>query len=201
MKIFNLTEGSTVYTSNAWYVTGSWKTLADTNTLIDAGMDPGIIQRLHDMASGVGKRKVDQIILTHNHYDHAGFVHTIKKEFSPVVLAWSMNHDGVDRQLRDGEMIRIGDGTFEVIHMPGHSQDSILLYCRESAVLFAGDSPLKIMTTDGQYEPAFIRVLERLARLPINTIYFGHGRPKTEQCTEMLRHSLHCVKGKGEGNP
>jgi len=190
MKIVNLTENSTVYTSNAWFVTGTWKALGDPNTLVDAGMDPGILRRLRDADTGVGQRKLDQIILTHNHYDHTGQVMLLKKEYQPKVFAYSGNHDGVDHVLRNGERIRIGDRQFEVIHMPGHSSDSILLFNQEDGVLFAGDSPLVLNTAEGEHEEAFITVLERLTRLPIQTIYFGHGKPMTEGCAEVLKRSL-----------
>jgi len=194
MTIVNLTEGSTVYTSNVYYVTGTWKSMQDVSTLIDSGMDPGIISYLHNAWTGVGKRKVDQIILTHNHYDHAGMVKALKTEFHPIVLAWSKNHEGVDKLVRDGEMLQVADAVFEVIHMPGHSTDSILLFNREEGVLFAGDSPLDIKTEEGHYGKGFIQVLERLSRLPVKSIYFGHGKPMFEGCLEMLRRSLLNVK-------
>ena len=189
MKIINLTETSKLYTCNVYYVTGTWKTLGDTNTLIDAGMDPKVIPLIQEMYTGVGKRKVDQVILTHNHHDHAGMVRTIRQEFQPLVLAFSSNHEGIDRTVRDGEQLRIGDRLFEVISMPGHSTDSILLYNQEEGVLFAGDSPIDIKTAEGQYEEDFIKVLERLTRLNIQAIYFGHGQPMMAGCREMIRRS------------
>lgn len=194
MQIFNLTKDSPVYTANAWYVTGTWKGLDDVNTLIDAGMDPAVVSRIAGMPSGLGKRKLDRIILTHNHSDHAGQVEALKAAYHAEVLAWSAHHRGVDRTLHDGEVIRIGDALFETIHMPGHSQDSILLYCREEGVLFAGDSPLVIRSADGSYEPAFLQVLERLTRLPMECIYFGHGDPLTEHCGDVLRRSLELAR-------
>ncbi len=190
MQIINLTKDSPVYTANAWYVTGTWKGLDDVNTLVDAGMDPAIVARIAEVPCGLGKRRLDRIILTHSHSDHAGQAEALKAAYHAEVLAWSTHHRCVDRSLHDGEQLRIGDALFETIHMPGHSQDSILLYSREEGVLFAGDSPLLIRSADGWYEPAFVRVLERLARLPVERIYFGHGEPLAERCGEMLRHSL-----------
>jgi hypothetical protein len=48
----------------------------------------------------------------------------------------------------------MGDGYFEVIHMPGHSSDSICLYNQAEGVLFAGDSPVLITSSTGTYEAA-----------------------------------------------
>ena len=190
MKIVNLTENSVLYTSNAWYITGSWRALEDQTTLIDAGTDPVVLQRLTESDPGLGKRKLDQVILTHNHYDHTGNVPRLKDLFQPVVLAWSASRSDVDRQVVDGERIRIGERIFEVIHMPGHSQDSILLFNEEEGVLFSGDSPLVIRSDEGQYETDFVQVLERLTRLPIRIIYPGHGKPLEGHCRKILEQSL-----------
>ena len=39
MKIVNLTQGSAVYTSNAYLLTGTWNAIPDVNTLVDTGRD------------------------------------------------------------------------------------------------------------------------------------------------------------------
>jgi len=196
MKIINLTEDSKMYTSNAFLVTGSWNTLTDINTLIDTGRDPNIIEKINNAATGVGKHKLDQAILTHSHYDHAGMVKEIKREFNSKILAYSKNQVGIDKTLHDGEVLKMGDVYFEVIHMPGHSTDSICLYSRESKVLFAGDSPLIIRTEECCYEYEFVFVLKRLVSLPIDIIYFGHGGPLIEKCNESLMQTLENITAK-----
>ncbi len=194
MTIVNQTENSPMYTSNAYFVTGTWKSMQDNSTLIDTGMDENAVIKIREAWTGVGKKKLDQIILTHNHYDHTGLVNKLKAEFHPIVLAWTKSHDAVDRQLKDGEKIPVGDALFEVIHMPGHSSDSIVLFSYEEGILFAGDSPLNIKTKEGRYEKAFVQVLERLSRLPIQSIFFGHGEPMQSGCLDMIRRSLENVR-------
>lgn len=44
------------------------------------------------------------------------------------------------RMLREGDIIDIGNRKLEVLHTPGHSQDSIMLLDRESRILFTGDT-------------------------------------------------------------
>lgn len=188
-----------MYTANAYLVTGTWKTLDDLNTLVDAGMDPLVVEHLEKSNNGVGKKKLDQIILTHGHYDHAGMVQRLKEVYKPVVMAFSESQPLVDRYLRDGEHLRMGDADFEVIHMPGHSNDSICLYSRSEEVLFAGDSPLIINNPAADYDEPFIRVLDRLARLPIQTIFFGHGAPMINHCSEVLKRSLFYAKKTNTG--
>lgn len=190
MKIVNLMQKSLVYTSNVYLVTGTWNKLEDVNTLVDVGMDKKIIQQVYNASTGVGKHKAEQIVLTHNHYDHVGMLKEVKSEFDSNVLAFSNSLEGVDHVLINGDVISMCDRDFEVIHMPGHSTDSICLYNSADRVLFAGDSPLIIKAAGGSYINKFVEVLKRLSQIPIDIIYFGHGDPIREKCNEMLKQSV-----------
>jgi glyoxylase-like metal-dependent hydrolase (beta-lactamase superfamily II) len=194
VKIYNLTEHSKVYTSNVYLVTGTWNTLDDVNTLVDVGRDLSILEMIFEISTGVGKKQVEKVVLTHNHYDHTSMLGNVKTVFNPRVYAWSKSLEGVDRILKDGETIRMGDRYFEVIHTPGHSSDSICLFCAEDGVLFVGDTPVIIRSTDSTYETDFIKAIERLCRREIKTIYFGHGEPMTEGCSIALRRSLDNIR-------
>jgi glyoxylase-like metal-dependent hydrolase (beta-lactamase superfamily II) len=194
MKIQNLTEKSSIYTSNVYLITGTWNTLDDQNTLIDVGRDPSIIGMIRTASSGVGKHKLDQVIITHSHYDHASLLPEIREAFQPVVYAFSDYLKGVDRVLRGGEHLIAGDRSFEVIHTPGHSQDSICLYCEEDGVLFVGDTPIIIRAPGGTYEEGFLSALTDICRRDVRAIYFGHGLPLLKDCNRMLHLSLHNVR-------
>jgi len=193
MKIINLTRDTNIYTSNVYLITGTWNTLLDVNTLIDVGRDPSIIEKIHNCSTGVGKQKVEQVILTHSHYDHTEMLPEIIKEFNAKPFAYSPYLEGVS-VLINGEKVKAGDGTLEIIHVPYHSSDSICLYSEEERVLFAGDSPLIIKTSQGCYGKAFTAVLERLVKKKIDTIYFGHGSSYTGDCNKMLARSLRYAK-------
>jgi len=194
MKINNLTEQSSIYTSNAYLITGTWCSLDTRNTLIDTGRDPVIIEAIHAASTGVGKRKLDQVIITHSHYDHASLLPRIRELFCPVVYAFSGHLEGVDTVLRGGERLKAGDRTFEVIHTPGHSHDSICLFCDEDGVLFAGDTPLVIRSRGGTYEEGFIHALADICQRDVRAIYFGHGPPLLENCNQVLQTSLGNVR-------
>ncbi len=194
MKIFNLTSNSKVYTSNAYLILGSWNALADVNTLIDVGRDVSVIERIKEINTGVAKKKVAQVVLTHSHFDHVGALKLIKKEYSPAVYAFSESLDGVDHILKDGDNLKIGDRNFEVIHTPGHSCDSICLYCEEDGAVFAGDTPLIINSCGGTYERPFVDALKKLSRRSIKVIYFGHGPPLLKNCNARLKSSLQNIK-------
>ncbi len=196
MKIVNLTLGSSVYTSNAYLLTGTWNAIPDVNTLVDTGRDPKVIEAIRNSATGVGKRRLEQVILTHSHYDHASMAMAVKKEFGPVVSGCSPNFEGIDRVLKDGERIRVADLDAVVIFTPGHSHDSLCLYCEGEGILFVGDTPVVIQTRDNTYEDAFIASLERIAALNIKAIYPGHGSPFLSNCNELISQSLANVSQK-----
>ena len=190
MKVDNLTTHSEVYTSNVYLLTGNWNTLNDLNTLIDVGRDPSILEKIDNAATGVGKQRVEQVILTHSHYDHASLLPVIKKIYNPKVFAASPILAYVDVILKGGETLKIADREFEVIYMPGHSNDSICLYCEEEGILFAGDTSLIICSPGGSYEEGFVNALESICQRDIQTIYFGHGNPLNHACNKALQDSL-----------
>lgn len=174
-------------------MTGTNNTLSDVNTLIDVGRDPKILAILPDESTGVGKRAVEQVIITHNHYDHTGMLTAIIERYHPRVCAFSPHVQGIDVVLRDKDEITVGDRIFEIIHIPGHSSDSICLYCKQDGALFAGDTPVIIRFAGDTYSTGFLQALERISRKNVRTIYFGHGSPKTESCNEALGESLQHV--------
>jgi glyoxylase-like metal-dependent hydrolase (beta-lactamase superfamily II) len=190
MRIVTLENSGEVYTSEVYLVLGSASRLEDVNTLVDVGQDPAILASIERAPTGVGKWPVEQVVLTHNHYDHTALLPRVRETFHPKVLAFSPNTDGVDCLLHDGDTIKMGDGYFEVIHTPGHSSDSICLYNRAEGVLFAGDTPVVNASATGTYEPEFLVALEKVCARDVRVIYFGHGAPLTEHCNERLRESL-----------
>ena len=193
-KIINLTEDSAIYTSNVYLVTGTWNALDDQNTLIDVGRDPAIIEKIHNTRTGVGKRKLDLVILTHSHYDHASLLPQINETFSPTAHAHSDSLKCVDIVLKGGETLRIGDRVFEVIHTPGHTHDSICLYCEEDGVLFVGDTPVIIRVPGCTFEERFVSAMQYIATKDVKAIYFGHGRPMLENCNAAIRNSIMNIK-------
>lgn len=194
MRVILLKNSGQLYSSNVYLVLGDWSAIGDVNALIDVGRDPAVLDALELAPTGVGKRAVEQVVLTHGHYDHVELLGAIRDRFQPTVCAFHGGVEGVDRVLRDGDELQAGDRTFEVLHTPGHSSDSICLYCPEEGVLFAGDTTLLIHSADGTYEESFAAALEKICARNVRAIYFGHGAPLLGDCKIHLRRSLEIVK-------
>jgi len=194
VKILNLSGGGRLYTCNVYLVTGTRNTMEDVNTLVDVGADPAVIARIGEAGTGVGKKQVEKVVLTHNHHDHANLLPRIREAFDPEVYAFSLSLEGVDHVLKDGDALKLGDRMFEVMHAPGHSSDSICLYCEGDGILFAGDTPVVVNSSDGSHEKGYVRVLERLCRRDVRTVYPGHGAPLLQDCNARMRASLKNVR-------
>ena len=87
----------------------------------------------------------------------------------------------VHRKLQGGETLDLGDTTWEIIHIPGHSMGSIGLYHRSLKILIPGD----VVYADyaiGRYDlhgadPAGLRQsLMRLAELEVELLLPGHNQ-------------------------
>jgi len=195
MRVILLAGAGGIYTSNAYLVLGDWSALEDVNTLVDVGRDPAVLESIEQAPTGVGKPKVEQVVLTHGHYDHTSLLPLVRETFHPKVLAAAHCVAGVDELVKGGDLLRMGDRTIEVIHTPGHTSDSICLYEPLDGVLFAGDTPLLIRTAGGTYEAGYVAALRHLCARDIRRIYFGHGEPLAGNCNARLRESLRVVEG------
>jgi len=178
MKIFNLTDDSKVYTSNVYLAMGEWNTVDDMTTLIDVGYDSQIINKINNRNMGLGKRKIDQVILTHSHSDHTALLPVIKEIFNPKIYAFNSHLKGVDQILKDGDYLRIGDQYFEVFHITAHSYDSICLLCEHEGILFAGDTNFPIDFENPVLKDENAYTLARLRGKNIKIVYNGHGQPQ-----------------------
>jgi hydroxyacylglutathione hydrolase len=74
---------------------------------------------------------VKQIVLTHAHPDHIGALGEVRRSLDiPVALHPADVQDfnlEVERVLKHGDNIPLGDASLEIVHIPGHTQGSIAL--------------------------------------------------------------------------
>jgi len=186
----DLLKNPTNYSCFMYYIRGDWNKIDDVNTLIDVGTDDFILKKMNSFTStGVGKSKVEQVILTHEHFDHAGGLKYIVKDYNPKVISFVKLPD-VTNEAYDGMEIIVGDRDAVVLHTPGHSTDSICIYVESEKVLFSGDTPLNIQTKNGTYTEEFVTALKRIVKLDIQTIYSGHDEPLTKNVRGILKNTM-----------
>ena len=145
-------------------------------------------------------------INTHGHIDHILGNASVKKRYGIEVAAhpnvksdFKRSHQQAqmfglpfngecelpNRNLEDGEIIKVGESTLEVISTPGHAIGSISLYAEMEGWVFTGDALFcrSIGRTDlpgGNYEQLHTNIIERLFHLPDDTeVYSGHGESTT----------------------
>ena len=184
--------------------------VAYTDTLEAMIIDPGCYStqeekqlRMFIESKGL---KVIHLINTHLHLDHAfgnSFVEetwNVKTEAHAGDAFWLKGMAGqcrmfglelrnpapdISKELQEGDVIGLGSETFEVLHVPGHSPGSIVLYNAKAHILFAGDVLFEgsIGRTDlqgGNYSQLIKGIQEKLLVLPDETIvYSGHGSTTT----------------------
>jgi glyoxylase-like metal-dependent hydrolase (beta-lactamase superfamily II) len=193
MRITLLHGNEQNYSCIAYLVRGDSNERADVNTLVDVGIDGSICGEIENLCTGIGKKKVAQVVLTHDHYDHAAGLGEVVARYHPQVCALVPGKH-VDSLLQDGQFLRLGDREFQVMHTPGHSEDSICLYCARDRTLFAGDMPLDVKTPGGSYPGELLASLERIASHDVATIYAGHASPITSGVPELLRRTIRNIR-------
>lgn len=166
--------------------------------IIDPGGDGQKILKVLDEE----QVKLKAILITHGHFDHIGAVQEIKAKTGAEVIAheegekylreqaYNLSTDfgmdisfEADRYVTDKEQLRFNESEleFEVIHVPGHTADSVAYYHQETDSLFSGDIIFKlgIGRTDfpGSDSSKLAQgIKERIFSLPSQTtIHPGHG--------------------------
>ena len=136
--------------------------------------------------------RITQIWNTHWHPDHAGGNEAIKaatgcRITAPLVDAEKI--DGIDRTVRDGDIVELGDVPARVIDVGGHTMGHIAYHLPSQDIAFVGDS-LFALGCGRMFEgtaPQFWDSLLRLKNLPADTtLYCAH-----EYTAANARFALH----------
>ncbi len=150
--------------------------------------------------------QIEQIWLTHAHFDHLGGVAGIINSLSPspaVALhpqdlpLWKVQGGaqlfGFQLEqvpeptlwLQHGQILKVGNYDVEVRHAPGHTQGHVVFYIPLAEVCFCGDVIFEsgIGRTDlpgGDFETLMTSIREQILTLPDQTrLLSGHGDETT----------------------
>lgn len=184
--------------------------LWDGTTLEAAIIDPGMLDDSENaqIYGFIEKNRlqIKHIINTHLHIDHTfGIDHATAKYGCPVeghpaddILGQNRSVQArmfgiplnlppvtVAKRLDEGDTVMIGDEPLNILHVPGHSPGSIVLYAPESGFIISGDvlfrsSIGRTDLTQGNYEQLISGISTKLLVLPEDTVvYPGHGPATT----------------------
>lgn len=197
VRIVALHKTERTYSCNAYLLLGDWNRVEDVNTLIDPGIDDFVAAEIEGLSTGFGKVPVAQILLTHNHFDHAAGSLALKERYGAKILA-AVDGPGVDELLPDGRFIKAGDDFLEVLRTPVHSSDSLCFYAPAAKALFSGDMQLKPQLVGDDCQEEYLVAMKKLANRDIATIYSGHDRPVESGGNLLIRNILANLRGNGD---
>ncbi len=158
-----------------------------------------------------------KIVNTHCHFDHIFGVEFLRKEYEIPFLAhqedaflingaaeqakmfgFSIDPIGtIDAFIDEQDLVRFGNSTLQVFHVPGHSPGHVVFYSEPDGFLIAGDVLFhgSIGRTDlpgGDYQTLVAGIKEKLLPLPgKTTVYCGHG-PETNIGFEKENNPFLC---------
>lgn len=164
-------------------------------------VDPG--DNIAEIAAVLDRHQltVKAIVITHAHIDHIGGAAKLKKlTGAPVHMngndqtlydhidaqaSWlgvaPPERTEIDTEARDGDLLRMGEADFHVLHTPGHTQGSLCLWIPSEAKLVAGDTLFRdsVGRTDlpgGSPRQLLASIKDKLYPLPEETLVVpGHG--------------------------
>ena len=107
--------------------------------LIDTGTK---FEGLDDIVHKITAKPLD-VIITHNHTDHAGNIHYFNEVYmhpADSLIALRVPYNGKFNWLKEGDTFDLGGRIVEVYHFPGHTPGSITLVDRSINAAFTGDT-------------------------------------------------------------
>ncbi|MEO0879751.1 MAG: hydroxyacylglutathione hydrolase, partial [Pseudomonadota bacterium] len=83
------------------------------------------------------------ILNTHHHWDHAGGNLALKERWGCEIVAPAGEQEkipGVDRTLREGDSVMLGESRALVVETPGHTNGHIVYHFEDDGCAFVGDA-------------------------------------------------------------
>lgn len=155
----------------------SWLVRAEDGAV--AVVDPGEAPPVLDAAAARGWA-IGQVWITHWHPDHTGGVAAVKAATGAIVTgpeAERAKIDPLDRGVREGDSLTLGQHRATVLEVPGHTAGHIALHLAEDRAIFTGDTLFALgcgRLFEGDAAQMYAN-MRRFAALPDSTaVYCGH---------------------------
>lgn len=116
------------------------------------------------------------VVATHEHFDHVSTLEDLGAALGAKVVAHESSPIRCDVRVKDRDVLRLGGRRVEVLHTPGHTEDSVCLY--DGSDVFTGDT--LFVGTIGRFdrrmaEAMYASLHDVILRLPPSTVmYPGH---------------------------
>ena len=188
----------------------------DQSALIDSGYLTHAPQTLALVRHALGGRGLDLLVNTHLHSDHCGGNAALQAHYgcrtaipaaeAIAVRAWDQDalsykatgqqceRFGFDATIAPGDILLLGDLSWQALAAPGHDPRSLIFYCAQEAILISADALWEngfgviFPELDGESGFAEARdTLALIAALDVRLVIPGHGAPFTDAAAALAR--------------
>jgi glyoxylase-like metal-dependent hydrolase (beta-lactamase superfamily II) len=175
--------------------------------VIDSGYGAHAAQTLALLEHALAGKSLSHLVNTHCHSDHMGGNAAIQRQYAcrtsipegeaPLIDRWDeqalilaiadqrAERFRYDDTFRDGDTLDMGGLEWRVVAAPGHDTYAVMFHCPEERLLVSGDALWEngfgvVFPQLFGRETALAETratLEAIARLEVETVIPGHGRP------------------------
>jgi glyoxylase-like metal-dependent hydrolase (beta-lactamase superfamily II) len=176
-------------------------------TVVDSGYGAHAPQTLALIEAALRGERLARLVNTHCHSDHMGGNAAIQRKYgcrtsipegeAPLIDRWDeqslilaiadqrAERFSYDDSFRDGDALQMGGFEWRVIAAPGHDTHAVMFHSPEARVLISGDALWEngfgvVFPQLFGRETALAETratLESIARLEVDAVIPGHGRP------------------------
>jgi glyoxylase-like metal-dependent hydrolase (beta-lactamase superfamily II) len=193
-------------------------------TVIDSGYGAHVPQTLALLERALAGKNLARLVNTHCHSDHMGGNAAIQRKYGcrtsipsgeaaivdrwddqALILAFAdqrAERFRYDDTFADGDVLRMGGLDWRVVAAPGHDPHAVMFHSPQARVLISGDALWEsgfgvVFPQLFGRETALAETratLEAIARLDVETVIPGHGRP-FQEIGKALERSFYRLEG------